>query len=282
MFVLGDGNPLVHIRAPYVNRAIILLCGITFVAQATGQAPSIEYGLLPAGFGMGGPVPAWIDLSNTPLRLITYQFMHADLAHLFGNMLMLWVFGDNIEDALGHVRYLLFYLLCGIISALVFAVFASDPLIPLIGASGSISGVMGGYLLLHPRARVLVAAFMRLPLVLPAGLVVGFYLVINLMMAMAGRDGAEESSIAWWCHVGGFAGGLALIAPMRKKDVKLFQPMAAYPLDPFPRLRSLAAKFGLGGLFAGSHPNSPDNDWLAVALRALIFLLMGAMFFGFV
>lgn len=282
MFVLGDGNPLVHIRAPYVNRTIIILCCATFIAQAFGQAPSMDYGLIPAGFGVGGPVPGWIDLSNTPQRLFTYQFMHGDLAHLFGNMLMLWVFGDNIEDALGHLKYLLFYLLCGIVSAVVFAVFASEPLVPLIGASGSISGVMGAYLLLHPRARVLVAVFTRLPLVLPAGLVVGFYLAINLMMAVSGTEGAEENPIAWWGHVGGFAAGLALISPMRRRGVKLFQPMSAYPVDPFPRLRSFAAKFGLGGLFAGSHPDSPDNDWLAVVLRAVIFLLMAGMFFGFV
>jgi len=229
--------------------------------------------------GGGAQVPAWIDMSNTPTRLVSYQFMHANSPHLLGNMLMLWVFGDNIEDALGHVRYLLFYLLCGIVGALVFSLFVDDPLVPLIGASGSISGVMGGYLLLHPRARVLVALFTRLPMVLPAGLVVGFYIVFNLLMAAGG--GADQE-VAWWAHIGGFAAGLALIAPMRRRGIALFQPMTAYPVDPFPRLRSFAAKFGLGGLFAGGHPHSPDNDWLAVGLRAILFLAVAGMFFGLV
>lgn len=283
MFVLGDGNPLVHIRAPYVNRSIIAACAAIFIAQAAGSVPIVDYGFVPAGVtGVPAEQVAWNDIKNTPMRLVSHQFMHANSPHLLGNMLMLWVFGDNIEDAVGHVRYALFYLLCGVIAALTFGVIVADPWVPLVGASGSISGVMGAYLLLHPRARVLVAAFSKVPLVLPGGLVVGFYLVLNLAMAFGGATSAGDLQVAWWAHIGGFVAGMVLILFMRQSDVALFQPLSAYPVDPFPRLRTFAGKFGLGGLFAGGHKDSPDNDWLAAGLRAVGFVVIGLLLLGMI
>lgn len=284
MFVLGDGNPLVHIRAAYVNRSIIALCAVIYVLQVTGGVDWQLYAYVPASLTPGALTYGWVDTTGTPERLIAYQFLHVDFLHLAGNMLMLWVFGDNVEDALGHVRYLLFYLLCGIIGAVAFTFFVSDPLMPLLGASGSISGIMGAYLLLHPRARVLVTVIAKVPMALPAGLVVGFYVAINLIMAFDQISPAAavsaQADVAWWAHVGGFGAGLALIPFARRKGVALLQPITAYPLDPFPRLREFASRFGLGGLFSGGHTQSPDNGLGAVLIRALVFLAAAGLMFG--
>ena len=286
MFVLGDGNPLVHIRAAYINRSIIVLCVLAYVMQVSGGLEVLDYVFVPAGLAFWIDSSGWLDQTGTPARLIAYQFLHADALHLAGNMLMLWVFGDNIEDALGHLRYLLFYLICGVVAAVVFTVFVADPWVPLLGASGSISGVMGAYLLLHPRARVLVAVLSKVPLALPAALVVGLYILLNIAMAYSTTgmtaNQLQGDAVAWWAHVGGFAAGLALIPVARRRGVALFQPLSAYPVDPFPRLRAFAGQFGLGGLFAGAHENSPDNGLAAALLRAVIFIAATGLMLGLI
>src|SRR5690606_11658791 len=153
-------------------------------------------------------------------QMITYIFLHAGWLHLAGNMVVLWVFGDNIEDAMRHVLYPVFFVLCGMAGAGTEALFSSTPQVPVIGASGAIAGVMGAYLLLHPRARVLVLAAFRVPVLAPAGVFVGLTVVLDLISALSNTQGAVQ--VAFWAHLGGFAAGAALICVMRWRDVPLF------------------------------------------------------------
>jgi rhomboid family protein len=161
-------------------------------------------------------------LGETPisvyLTLLTSMFMHGGIAHIAGNMLFLWIFGDNIEDRLGHVRYALFYLICGVAASLahVFttAAFATDQssmLVPSLGASGAISGVLGGYILLHPKRRVTVILFRFLTDV-PAYVAIGIWFAFQLIsgLGMLG-GGSQQGGVAYAAHVGGFVAGLVLI-----------------------------------------------------------------------
>ena len=161
-------------------------------------------------------------LGETPgsvyLTLFTSMFMHGGIAHIAGNMLLLWIFGDNIEDRLGHIRYLFFYLICGVIASLahVFATYAfatneSSLLVPSLGASGAISGVLGGYILLYPSRRVTVFLFRFLTQV-PAWVAIGIWFAFQLIsgLGMLG-GGSQQGGVAYAAHIGGFIAGLILI-----------------------------------------------------------------------
>ena len=159
-------------------------------------------------------IPVW-------LTLVTSMFMHGGLAHLGGNMLYLWVFGDNLEDRLGHFSYLLFYLVCGVIASLthVFTdyLFGQSHLIPSLGASGAISGVMGGYLLLFPTKRVTVfILFLFIPV--PAFIVLGSWILLQVANGTGYLGGSEASGIAYAAHIGGFIAGLLLIRKFHPKE----------------------------------------------------------------
>ena len=152
------------------------------------------------------------------LTLITSMFMHGSIAHIFGNMLFLYIFGDNIEHAMGHGRYLIFYLVCGILASLahvgITAMLATDPnslLIPSLGASGAISGVLGGYILLHPTRRVTVILFRFLTAV-PAYVAIGIWFAFQLIsgLGMLG-GGSQQGGVAYAAHIGGFIAGLVLV-----------------------------------------------------------------------
>ena len=166
----------------------------------------------PYGRAVGG-----IDLEITPipvyLTLLTAMFMHGGFAHLFGNMLYLWIFGDNVEDALGHLRFFLFYIVTGLAAGLahvfVTAMFGGNPLIPSLGASGAISGVLGGYLVLFPRRRVRVLLFYNV-LEVPALLVIGLWFLFQVVSG-AGSAGGSGGGVAYGAHVGGFIAGLLLV-----------------------------------------------------------------------
>ncbi len=158
-------------------------------------------------------LPVW-------LTLITSMFMHGGIGHLAGNMLYLWIFGDNLEDKLGHIRYFVFYILCGVIASLshVFSdyLFAENHLIPSLGASGAISGVMGGYLLLFPTRRVTVF-FIFTFLSVPAYIVLGSWIFLQVANGTGFLGGSEASGIAYAAHIGGFIAGLLLIKPFLPK-----------------------------------------------------------------
>ena len=174
------------------------------VAPLTGQRVAMP-GLQPT------PIPVW-------LTLITSMFMHGGIAHIFGNMLFLWIFGDNIEDCIGHFRYLIFYLVCGVLAGLahVFStfVFAGNELsllVPSLGASGAISGVLGAYILLFPTKRVTVLLSWFVTQV-PAFVAIGLWFVFQLVsgLGMLG-SGSQQGGVAYAAHIGGFIAGLALI-----------------------------------------------------------------------
>ena len=149
-------------------------------------------------------------------------------------MLLLYVFGDNVEDSMGHGRFLLFYLLVGIGSGLMFGVvevMTTDTPAIVVGASGSIGGILAAYLMLHPRARVLVLIAFKFPIFAPSWIFIALYIAFDIVMAFSGDTG-----VAWWAHIGGFLSGLALVRAFKYKDVPLFAAAEHYPHTPFPEL----------------------------------------------
>jgi membrane associated rhomboid family serine protease len=223
MFVpLHDDTPLQVIRFQYVTGALIVINTVVFLM--TGAFTSEQslamlasgYGVVPAELTHAiGPVPAANPIPE-PLTLITYQFLHAGWLHLISNMLFLWVFADNIEDAFGHAAFLFFYLLSGIAGGLLHAVMMPSSPAPLIGASGAVSGVLAAYLVLYPKARVWILLFLRIPIRLPALWVLGGWAVLQLV-SMAITTSDEEIDVAWWAHIGGFSAGLAMTLLLRSR-----------------------------------------------------------------
>jgi len=151
------------------------------------------------------------------------MFLHGGWLHLIGNMWFLWIFGDNIEDRLGHLRYLVFYLVCGLGAGLAHTLFNLSSAIPTIGASGAVAGVLGGYLLLYPHARVLTLLPWFFALELPAYVVLALWFVIQLFSGTAslGARDASAGGVAWWAHIGGFLLGLALVKLFAQKSPRV-------------------------------------------------------------
>ncbi len=148
------------------------------------------------------------------LTVVTSMFMHGGWLHLIGNMWFLWVFGNNIEDSMGHVRFVLFYLLCGIVAAATQTLVSPGSLVPMVGASGAISGVMGAYILLYPRVRVhtlVTLGFFVTTIALPAYVMLGYWFVYQLLLGTVGALSRLEGGVAFWAHVGGFVAGVVLI-----------------------------------------------------------------------
>jgi membrane associated rhomboid family serine protease len=221
MIPLRDKNPTQLV--PFINVALIVANVAVFLYQVTSGE---GVGLIFQRFAV---IPA--DLSAmytqghiqilTVGKLFTSMFLHGGWLHLGGNMLYLWVFGDNIEDKLGHTRYFLFYVICGVISTVAHVLIEPQTTIPMVGASGAISGVLGAYLVLFPKARVLtvIPIFVFLQFAeLPAIVVLGLWFVLQFFNGLAsiGFQTAGAGGVAWWAHVGGFIAGIILILPMRK------------------------------------------------------------------
>jgi membrane associated rhomboid family serine protease len=218
MFIpLHDDTPLRVIRFQFVTIAIIILNVAIFLIWGAFSSGAVQasiassYGVVPAelfhGGGVHNPVPE-------PLTLVTYLFLHGGWMHLIGNMLFLWVFADNVEDAFGYLGFMIFYLLCGVISGLIFAFTAPDSQNPLIGASGAVSGVLASYLVLYPRARIWILLFLRIPVPLPAVWVLGGWFLLQVYsLAAAG----PQEEVAWWAHIGGFATGLIITFMLRNQ-----------------------------------------------------------------
>jgi membrane associated rhomboid family serine protease len=228
MFPISDDNP--RLGTPYVTWSIIAVCVLVFFWQISlgdykGQAAILQFGMIPARlFGEAEldsalvAVPAWSTV-------FTSMFMHGGWLHLGFNMLFLWIFGDNVEDSMGHGRYLVFYLLCGVAAALAQALVNPGSTIPMVGASGAISGVLGAYLLLHPHATVRTVIFLGVfatMMHLPALIVLGLWFLLQLASAAFSNSG--EPGVAFWAHIGGFVAGMALVPVFKKRDVTLFQP----------------------------------------------------------
>ncbi len=241
MIPIRDYNPAS--RHPYVTVTLIVVCVLVFIWQMSldprwHQAMLQQLGFIPAllfGHASFGPegdlVPAWATLFSS-------MFLHGGFMHLAGNMLYLWIFGNNIEDAMGHGRFLVFYLLCGLAAAMAQAVPDMDSTIPMIGASGAISGVLGAYLLLFPHAKVQVIIpigffMMR---TMPAGWLLGLWIAFQVISGIS--SDISGGGVAWWAHVGGFLAGMALVHLFRRKDVTSIPDPRTPPADEKPSGRS--------------------------------------------
>lgn len=189
------------------------------LGPAAGETLVIKYGMIPARLD-AALVQHLVPLGDGLWPLLTSMFLHGGWLHLIGNMWFLWIFGDNIEDAFGHIGYLILYLFCGIAGGLAHTFADWGSLMPAIGASGAIAGVMGAYLVLYPRARVLtlvplVIAFFTVRL--PAIVVIGMWFVIQFFSGVGSLGAGEASGVAYWAHIGGFAvGALAALMFVRK------------------------------------------------------------------
>lgn len=193
---------------------------VVFLLQVAGDGTIVvhQLGVVPGRLTGAAPGEAgeWLPPA---LTVLSSMFLHGGWMHMLGNMLFLWVFGDNVEDAMGHGRFLLFYLLCGAAAVGAHAFAEPGSSVPLIGASGAISGVMGAYLMLYPRAKVLTLV-LRMVVTLPAALVMGLWIAWQFVQVYLGENG--DPSVAWWAHIGGFFAGAVLVVAFRRGGVPLF------------------------------------------------------------
>lgn len=232
---LLDENAFRRITYPLVNWTLIALNVAIFLVLQSGlfdlieHDPAISYGMIPVVLSGALSLPADYAIVPDWMTPLTSAFFHGSWLHLAGNMLFLWVFGDNVEDDLGHVRYLIFYLSCAVLSALAYAGTALHSSRPLIGASGAISGVAAAYLLLHPRNKVWILILLRLPLRMKAMWAIGAWIIfqgVSAGMADAGDD------TAWFSHLGGLLAGALLVPLLKHRDVPLFD-RTSLPLAEF-------------------------------------------------
>jgi membrane associated rhomboid family serine protease len=222
MFVpLHDDSVLRVIRFQFVCGAIAAVnIVVQFYVQhvlgpTQGEIVLLSFGATPALITDHAYLdPAFLTVPE-PLTLVTYMFLHGGWLHLLSNMLFLWVFGDNVEDAYGHVGFLLFYLLCGIAAAFAHVLFYPDSQSPLVGASGAVAGVLGGYLVLYPHARVWVLLFMRLPIRIAAYWALLGWVGFQFVALVLPQD--ENMQVAWWAHIGGFATGAGITWLLRNR-----------------------------------------------------------------
>ncbi|MGX1198687.1 rhomboid family intramembrane serine protease [Parvibaculum sp. MBR-TMA-1.3b-4.2] len=244
MFPISDDNS--RPGTPYVTWGLIGACVLVFLWELSLTDKALEaafyrYGavaaqLTGAGLQGAGAMPAHVSADWS--TLVTSMFLHGGLAHIAGNMLYLWIFGDNVELAMGRVRFILFYLACGIVAALAQIWMSPTSAFPLIGASGAISGVLGAYLMLYPygRVRVLILPF---PIIIlrvievPAMLVLGFWFVLQLLSGIFSNP--AEPGVAFAAHVGGFLAGMVLVLVARQPGVPLFE--RPRPRSPWDRRR---------------------------------------------
>src|SRR6266849_8219206 len=218
MFIpLKDLNP--RRSYPVVNTALILTNVVVFIYQMT-LAPHGFKAFMTANATVPQRIPQWfsghVSFEVAFLPLLTSMFLHSGIAHIVGNMLFLWIFGDNVEDYFGHVQYLLFYLFCGIGAGLLHVVFNLNSTVPALGASGAISGVMGAYMLLYPRERILTLVFIFL-VPIPAVFILGYWFLLQFLAGISALGAGASGGVAWWAHVGGFLLGMLLTGVVKRK-----------------------------------------------------------------
>jgi membrane associated rhomboid family serine protease len=218
MIPLDDSAP--RYRFPLVTVSLIVANVLVFFYEMSLPSSGLrqlafQFGVVPLRT-VAAPFDQGVSAADAILPLFTSMFLHGGWMHLLGNMWFLWIFGDNVEDRLGSVRYLMFYLICGLASALVHILFNFRSTVPTVGASGAIAGVLGAYFVLFPGARVLtlVPLFFLWTVRLPAVVMIGYWFVIQLLSGWASLAMSAQGGTAWWAHVGGFVAGLVLIRPM--------------------------------------------------------------------
>ena len=227
MFPIRDDNP--HFLVPYVTFGIIALNVLAWVfAQGMGTEPALSKSVcllgltpgellntLPAGtrFQVGPNTYCVLTGSSSFHTLVTSMFMHGGWMHIIGNMWFLWIFGNNVEDSMGHVRFALFYVLCGLVAAAGQILSNPDAAVPMVGASGAIGGVMGAYIVLYPRVHVHMLVFLGFfitTFAVPAVFMLGYWFLLQLIGGV-GAIGARGGGTAFWAHVGGFVAGALLV-----------------------------------------------------------------------
>ncbi len=221
MFIpLKDLTP--HRQPPIVNVSLICANIAVFIYQVT-LPPHLLKAFLMANATIPARFPAFvagqIDFHGAFLPLLTSMFLHASVLHIAGNMLFLWIFGDNIEDFFGHFPYLMFYLVCGVGSGLLHVMFNLNSQLPALGASGAISAVMGAYLVLYPGSRILTLVFIFL-IPIPAVFILGYWFLLQFMAGVTTLGAVNQGGVAWWAHIGGFLLGILVtgIARARQKQ----------------------------------------------------------------
>jgi membrane associated rhomboid family serine protease len=217
-FPIGDDNTERRLT-PVVNYALIAINILVYLYQIGHPDFTLGYSVVPAEITQGrdivGPVRGvkglYLAPSPTPiyLTMLSSMFMHGGLLHIGGNMLYLWIFGDNVEDRMGHLKYLIFYLLCGILASVTHIFFSPNSMIPSLGASGAIAGVLGAYLVLFPRQGVRVFQF-GLIVEVPALIVIGLWGLLQFVSGF-GSVGREGGGVAYMAHIGGFVAGVLLV-----------------------------------------------------------------------
>lgn len=219
MIPFKDDNPT-H-RFPFLTISLITVNVLVFFIQATSAADprriAYAYGAIPhllLSFQVVQPIHPF-------MTVFTSMFMHGGLLHVGTNMLFLWIFGNNIEDRLGYGRFIPFYLLCGIIAAYAHAITSPSSTVPMIGASGAVSGILGAYILLYPHARIHTLIFLGFfvqVVRLPAMVVIGFWIFIQFIDGLLSKGLADQGGVAWFAHIGGFVAGLLLIKVFIKRQ----------------------------------------------------------------
>jgi membrane associated rhomboid family serine protease len=229
MFPLKDDNPTKII--PLITWMLIAANVLVFLYQVSlgprsSQLFVYQYGAIPAVIAGGQRLPANIATIPPMLSVFTSMFLHGGWMHLIGNMWFLWIFGNNIEEAMGSLRFLLFYVVCGLLASWSHIASNTNSILPSIGASGAIAGVLGAYIMLYPRARVwtliFLGFFIRL-MYIPAGIILGYWFLIQVLSgSMAGRQ--DAGGVAFWAHIGGFISGILLVGLFKKRNVRFFNP----------------------------------------------------------
>ena len=215
MFPIGDddegsvGGPAIVTIALIVVNVLVFLLELGQGSEASLQSFITAWGVVPREYSVGQDLPPLIPLPFWA-TLITSMFLHGGWMHLGGNMLYLWIFGDNLERAMGSLKFLVFYIICGIAAGFAHIAFSSGSAVPSVGASGAISGVLGGYLLLFPHNRVRVLTRAGVTSV-PAIVVLGFWIVIQLISQVGSIGNTEGGGVAYMAHIGGFVAGLVLV-----------------------------------------------------------------------
>ena len=221
MIPFKDDNPTS--RVPILTIALITLNVAVFIIQF------LYPGNLRHAVYSYGAIPHYLLTFNTvqpihpAMTIFTSMFMHGGLLHLISNMLYLWIFGNNIEDRLGYVKFILFYILCGVGAAYSHALATPASMVPMIGASGAVSGVLGAYLILYPQAKVHTLIFLGFFIKvvrLPAAVVIGFWIIIQFINGLLSKSIASQAGVAWFAHIGGFVLGIVLLKLLSGKQRK--------------------------------------------------------------
>ncbi len=230
LFPIGDDNSNRTI-VPYVTYALIALNVLVYFLLQSSEAFTYGYSVVPAEITRGDDIDSVVRIGGQALRLypgptpvyltlFSSMFMHGGIGHLFGNMLYLWIFGDNVEDAMGHGKYLIFYLICGVLASAAHILVAPNSVVPSLGASGAIAGLLGAYLVLYPKQGIRVLYWGRV-VVMPAIMVIGFWGFLQFLSGFGSlAQVGEQGGVAYMAHIGGFVAGIALVFLFRNRQVR--------------------------------------------------------------